>query len=206
MRCIEWLSRDDFITRMSHAGPGIKTPGAQCLGNHKFALSIVTASKPNWLDSEIHLRGKEFNNPLRPTFPIMTRSPLRVSDKVMLKLTGILSYFIKPKKKIFESYLPSVLSFLEIDNKSVVLSALKKAEEGNYFIIRVYNISSIPQKAIFTLYTKILIRNVEIVNFLEEKPKNEIKAKINNYKKNIIELTLEPHVITTFKIEYNLME
>jgi len=64
LRCIEWLSRDDFLTRGGHAGPGYKTPGAQCLGEHTFELSVITESKTSWLESNIHLRGKEFNNPL----------------------------------------------------------------------------------------------------------------------------------------------
>ena len=206
LRCIEWLSRDDFITRMSHAGPGVKTPGAQCLGRHNFEFSIVTSSKPNWLDSEIHLRGKEFNSPLRLIFPAMAQTPQRVTDKVVLKPTGILSYFIKRKKRNLEPYLPASLSFLEISNKKVVLSALKKSEVGDNLIIRLYNISSKLQNTRLTFYDKILIRTVEIVNFLEEKPKNEIKADINNYDKNELNITLEPHVIATFKIDLELLE
>ncbi|MFX1503335.1 MAG: alpha-mannosidase, partial [Promethearchaeota archaeon] len=38
LRCVEWLSRDDFATRMSNAGPGFKTPEAQCVGKHRFEL------------------------------------------------------------------------------------------------------------------------------------------------------------------------
>jgi len=206
LRCTEWLSRDDFKTRMSHAGPEFKTPGAQCLGKHTFELSIITSSYPNWSDSEIHLRGKEFNNPLRPVFPLMVHSPLRTSDKVILKPSGILSLFIKTKKKILEPYLPAILSFLEIDNKNMVLSALKKSEEGEYLIVRVFNISSDPQNARLTFYKKILIKNAEIVNFLEEPPINEIKAKINTYNNNTLDITVEPHVIVTFKIESELSE
>ncbi|MFW9901533.1 MAG: alpha-mannosidase [Candidatus Thorarchaeota archaeon] len=206
LRCVEWLSRDDFASRMSHAGSGFKTPGAQCLGKHSFELSIITSSKSDWLASEIHLRGKEFNNPLRPFFPAMAYSPFRVSDKVMLKPTGIMSYYFIPKKKIFEPYLPVAISFLKIDNKGIVLSALKKSEEGDNLIIRVYNITSNPQKAKLTFYEKILIKNAEIVNFLEEKPQNEIKAKINNFVNNTLELSMDPHVIATFKIRFDLVE
>ncbi len=205
LRCIEWLSRDDFASRMSHAGPGFMTPGAQCLGKYSFEISIITTSKSNWLDSEIHLRGKEINNPLKSFFPTMAQSPFRFSDKVVLKPRGVLSYYFKPKKIIFEKYLPTTFSFLEIDNRRVVLSAIKKAEEGDFLVIRLYNISSDPQKAILIFYKKILIKNSEIVNLLEEKPKNEIKAKINEYHQNELNITLEPHVLATFKIEFDLI-
>ena len=205
LRCIEWLSRDDFITRKSHAGPGFNTPGAQCIGKHKFELAIITESKSNWLDSEIHLRGKEFNNPLKPIFPNMVQTPIRISDKVILRPSGIISYFSKTKKKLTQPYLPPSLSFLKIDNKSVVLSALKKSEERDFLIIRVYNISPLVQKASLNFYDKILIKNVQIVNLLEETPQQEIKANINGFDKNKLEISIEPHVIVTLKLEYELL-
>jgi len=206
LRCVEWLSRDDFITRMSHAGPGFNTPGAQCLGKHKFELSIITSQQSNWLDSEVYLRGKEFNIPFKPIFPAMVQSPIRVSDKIILKPSGPLSYYRTTKKEHLEPYLPLELSFLEINNKNIILSALKKAEIGDYLIIRVYNLSSIPQKAKLTFYKKILIRDVKIVNFLEEIPKQEIKANIDEFDKNIMNITLEAHVIATFKIDFSIVD
>jgi alpha-mannosidase len=205
LRCVEWLSRDDFLTRKSHAGPGFKTPGAQCLGKHTFELSVSTESKSSWLDSNIHLRGKEFNNPLKLIFPTMAQSGIRTSNRVILNPTGVISYEAGSKKKTNESYLPSCLSFLEISNNKIALSALKKAEEGKDIILRVFNISSEPQNTRLTFYEKILIKNIEIVNLLEEKPKNEIKANINDYYQNIIEIKLEPHVITTLKITFELI-
>ena len=114
----------------------------------------------------------------------MAQSRYRISDKVILKPTGILSYFFRPKKKILEPSLPEVFSFLEIDNKSIVLSALKKAEETNSLIVRFYNITSLPQKAILTFYDKFSIKNAELVNLLEDKPKNDIRAEIINYKES----------------------
>jgi len=206
LRCIEWLARDDFQTRYIPAGPNLKTPEAQCPGKHSFELSLITSSHPNWLESEIHQRGKEFNNPFKPIFPAMVQSPLRVSDRVILKPSGILSYINKVKPRQLESYLPPTLSFLEIDNKSIVLSCMKKAEEGEYLIVRTYNISSFPQKGRMIFYEKTSIINAELVNFLEETPKNDIKAEIDSINKNILEITLDPHVIATFKIDITLLE
>ena len=40
LRCVGWLSRDDLTTRKGHAGPGLPTPGAQCLGTSEFALAV----------------------------------------------------------------------------------------------------------------------------------------------------------------------
>ena len=121
LRCVEWLSRDDFQTRKSHAGPGFNTPGAQCLGNYIFSLSIVTESKPAWLDSEIHIRGKEFNNPLKAIFPNMSQGPLRTLNKVMLSPSGIISYFNQKKSIESTPYISPALSFLEIENKKALI-------------------------------------------------------------------------------------
>jgi mannosylglycerate hydrolase len=36
LRCVGWLSRDDLRTRGGGAGPRMRTPEAQCLGEHRF--------------------------------------------------------------------------------------------------------------------------------------------------------------------------
>jgi len=40
LRAVGWLSRDDLTTRTGHAGPGLETPGAQLLGEHRFRYSL----------------------------------------------------------------------------------------------------------------------------------------------------------------------
>jgi alpha-mannosidase len=40
LRCVGWLSRDDFASRPYNAGPTIETPDAQCLGVHEFEYAI----------------------------------------------------------------------------------------------------------------------------------------------------------------------
>jgi mannosylglycerate hydrolase len=44
LRCIGWLSRDDFSTRRGHAGPSLETPGAQMPGMWTFDYSIIPHS------------------------------------------------------------------------------------------------------------------------------------------------------------------
>ncbi len=207
LRCIEWLSRHNIDSRRNDAGPSINTPEAQCLGHHEFDLSlIIDEYKSNWWDSEIHIKGKEFNCPLKPIFPRMLKSTLRSSEILLLSRNGVLADLEKLPEKNLNSILPNELSFLEIDNKNIILSALKKAEKGDYLIVRVYNISPSLQKAKLNFYKEISIKKAEIVNFLEEQPNNEIKAQIDNYSKNTLEITVEPHVIVTFKIECVLSE
>ncbi len=204
LRCVEWLSRVKFATRKSIAGPDIKTPKAQCIGKHEFEFSLIIKEKGlNFLQSEINIKGKEFNNPLRPIFlSIIKKTPLRFSDLFILN-PDALRYFERPYVKKVESYLPTELSFLEIDNKRIQLSALKKSEIDNSLIVRCFNLSSTSEKAILKFYEGFSIKGVEIVNFLEEKPKNKIKADVELVDNNTIELRLEPHVIATLKLSFD---
>ena len=41
LRCINWISRDDFAGRRGHAGPMSSTPGAQMIGEWAFDYSVI---------------------------------------------------------------------------------------------------------------------------------------------------------------------
>ncbi|MFX0075602.1 MAG: alpha-mannosidase [Candidatus Hermodarchaeota archaeon] len=207
LRCIEWLQRSDFASRRMPAGPDLYTPEAQCLGTHKFELSLsIEENKISWLSSQIHVKGKEFNNPLKLIAPAIVRSPSRSAKDLVLSPFGILSVFTDTKRYQSDSYLPASLSFLEIENSNIVLSALKKSEEDNDLIIRCFNISPEQQKTKIKLCDFIEIHSAQIVNFLEEKPQNEIKAKIYSSDKHSIEIEIDPHVIVTIKLNLSFVK
>jgi len=44
LRCVGWLSRDDFPARRGHAGPALETPEAQMLGRWEFDYAIILHS------------------------------------------------------------------------------------------------------------------------------------------------------------------
>ncbi|MFX0136013.1 MAG: glycosyl hydrolase-related protein, partial [Candidatus Hodarchaeota archaeon] len=202
LRCMEWLSRSDLATRGTIAGPDLNTPGAQCLGKHTFEFSLtIKHKKGDYLDSEIHVLGKEINNPLMSIIPETVKTPIRALNKIVLSPIAVLAVFRTPLRKEFEEFLPQTLSFLEIDNNKILLSALKQSEAGDSLIARFYNLSTKKQSCILKFYEGISIKSVEIVNFLEEKPKNEIKADIKLINKNNINLSLEPHAIATIKVK-----
>jgi mannosylglycerate hydrolase len=41
LRCVGWLSRDDFSTRRGHAGPMLATPGAQMHGTYTLSYALI---------------------------------------------------------------------------------------------------------------------------------------------------------------------
>ena len=64
LRCVGWLSRDDFPARTGHAGPAIATPGAQMIGRHTFEYSIIPHAG-GWQNA--FRQAYAFNAPLRTT-------------------------------------------------------------------------------------------------------------------------------------------
>jgi alpha-mannosidase len=62
LRCVGWLSRDDFSTRKGHAGPFMETPGAQMPGKWSFDYSIIPHAG-NW--SSAYGQAYAFDTPLR---------------------------------------------------------------------------------------------------------------------------------------------
>ncbi len=207
LRCIGWLSRHDFASRRNNAGPDLNTPKAQCIGKHSFELSLVIEdNKSDWLISQTHVKGKEFNNPFYVIAPVIVMTSIRASDKIVITPFGIISAFNTAKRDPVLSYLPSELSFLEVENKNIVLSAMKKTEEGNDLILRFYNISPKTEETAISICNLIQIEHVEIVNFLEEKPQSEIRATLDFKSGNTFTLKMEPHVITTIKAKTRLIK
>jgi mannosylglycerate hydrolase len=62
LRCVGWLSRDDFSTRKGHAGPFVETPGAQMPGEWQFDYSFIP-HQGNW--QEGFLQAYAFETPMR---------------------------------------------------------------------------------------------------------------------------------------------
>ncbi|HEX9029437.1 MAG TPA: glycoside hydrolase family 38 C-terminal domain-containing protein, partial [Anaerolineales bacterium] len=68
LRCIGWLSRDDFPARKGQAGPGLPTPDAQMIGKHTFEYALIPwkgvgASSPQAIQA--YQEAYAFNTPLR---------------------------------------------------------------------------------------------------------------------------------------------
>jgi alpha-mannosidase len=111
LRCMEWLSRADLDTRHGHAGPMEFTPEAQGLGHHVFEYAVVP-HPGTWRDEDAL--------PLREAQAF--EAPLRA------RLTSA-----HPGK------LPGTWSFATVEPGSVVLSAVKRAEDEDALVVRLYN-------------------------------------------------------------------
>ena len=117
LRCVGWLSRDDLATRKGNAGPSLESPGAQCLGAFEFRFAFAPRTTP---PSEVALceMGRRFLAP--PSVVVGTGGPQHPQS------------------------LPRRHSFLTIAadaDSGMTLSALKKAEERDSAVLRVFNAS-----------------------------------------------------------------
>jgi mannosylglycerate hydrolase len=125
LRCVGWLSRDDFSTRRrTNAGPTIATPQAQCPGRHTFRYALVplrgrSAADP-FSDRGDHLRWKAraFLN------PPLTRQ-------------GVLAGAVAGR------------SLVSIDNPEVAVSCIRKHPRRDTLLMRMWNQTGCPQRQTF---------------------------------------------------------
>ncbi len=111
LRCVEWLSRGDLATRRGHAGPMLFTPEGQCLGHHEFDYALVMHSGGWEADEALVLReAQAFNTPVRAV------------------VTGQ-----------HAGTLPSLTRMMEVEPRSVVVSAIKRDNHGEGILARIYN-------------------------------------------------------------------
>ncbi len=141
--------------------------GSQSLGNHEFNYSICPHSG-DWDEGEVMYQADSFNVPL----DIAQAGPYKGS-------------------------LPKSLSFVELIGKGLMLSAIKKAEDSDNIVIRVYN----PTKRLINGKLK-LYKNPSGVNQinLNEDILDGVKLKLEN---NEISFEAEEKKIITLEIKFN---
>lgn len=144
LRCVGWLSRDDYITRRGNAGTTLETPGAQMIGKWSFDYAICP-HPPN-------------SNAFPHEFAYAFETPLRA-------ICTSLHSGILPSKGTFVS--------IEVDTKgnhdrsaAFILSAIKQAEDGKGWLLRGFNASNEP----VTIHVRPNFRSsiVSLVNLAEQ--------------------------------------
>ncbi len=166
LRSVGWLSRDDMKTRRGHAGPGIATPGAQVQGEHFFHYALMP-HKGDWLSAGAQQLAHAFNHPL----------------------TGVTSLNQ-------EGALPSEDSFVEIAPSTVALSTIKRSEDGQAVIVRLWNPAEAEIPAKVKFYRKPV--SVRECNLLEVPTSPELASDDENW----FSFTLCSHKIATLRVEF----
>jgi alpha-mannosidase len=115
LRSVGWLSREDLATRRGNAGPSLETPGAQCLGSFEFRFAFAPRAEPP-AEGDLCDLGRRFLTP--PSVVVGTNGP-------------------KAGARLSRRH-----SFLSVEcepGSAVVMSALKKADDRDGVILRVFN-------------------------------------------------------------------
>jgi mannosylglycerate hydrolase len=146
LRAVGYLGAGtDLQTAQVGAGPNIATPEAQIQRKLTYSLSVLPHTG-QWDEAEVWRQALARNNPPRA----MT--------------TGL----VKNQMAGARGILPSRQSFLSVEGRNAILSALKKAETGEDLILRLYNPSQTPTRA--TVQLPFVAQNVQLVG-LDEKPR-----------------------------------
>jgi alpha-mannosidase len=116
LRAVGWLSRSDMSVRRGHAGPGLPTPEAQCIGTYTMEYALVPHAG-DWqariASNRVFDEAHAFN------------APMRVAAT-----------------HLHAGTLPPDGTFAQISPDSLVFSALKDAEDGQGLILRLWNTSA----------------------------------------------------------------
>ncbi|MDI6768249.1 MAG: glycoside hydrolase family 38 C-terminal domain-containing protein [Anaerolineales bacterium] len=147
LRCVGWLSRDDFANRKGHAGPFMPTPGAQMIGKLMFEYSIIP-----------HAVGRDGIPPTgsrRDAIPPYDQAyafetPMRAVS------TGL-----------HDGALPVAGSFVSVEPREFVISAIKESDAGKGWIVRGYNVTDKEITITLTPWRK--FKHIELVNLAEER-------------------------------------
>jgi alpha-mannosidase len=145
LRCVEWLSRNDLSTRRNHAGPPLQTPEAQGLGTHVFEYALVPhAGMWHTEDAFVQQEANAYEAPLRAVATTQHAGEI-----------------------------PTSWSFAHVAPGSVAVSAIKRAEDEDALVLRLYNPRDVAMDADVIL--PLPFREVERVN-LNEEPIHDLSA------------------------------
>ena len=109
LRSVGWLSRGDISSRRGGAGPQIRTPGAQLHGRNVVAYSIIP-HEGDWAHAGVHVLAVQFLRRMRARW-----------DR-----HGI-------------GRIAAQGALLEVSSPAFQVSAIKRAEDGEGVIVRLYN-------------------------------------------------------------------
>ena len=167
LRCVDAISRGDMLSRPSHAGIPCEAPEAQCQGRHTFEYAI----RPHADDWQaVYREAAVFQVPLYLRRGDETEGYL--PDEVWRdnSLDALLAPArFKPRRLTGE--LPAEMSFLSIEPDALVLSAIKRSEDGKALVVRCYNPTAKSLEAVIRLFLP--ARSAYLLN-LNEEPQAEI--------------------------------
>lgn len=112
LRSVGWLARVDHPLRPHKIGPEIPTPGAQCLGRHRFRCALRPFSGRTGV-GHLYRAAEAFSVPLQAGSPW--------------------------ERSADDAHLSSAALGMQLSPEAVVLSAVKRSEDRQSLVVRVFN-------------------------------------------------------------------
>ena len=167
----------DLLSAAVGAGPHIATPEAQCQRRLTFSLAVLP-HHGTWQSAEVWRQAMRHNNP-----------PRAITTEMVKNQTG-LDHGTQAASE----------SFLAVEGRNAILSAVKRAEQGGALILRLYNPSDDLTQA--TILLPFVPTKVELVG-LDELPRQVASAEtapvLEDGRK--VKIALAPKKIITLRIE-----
>lgn len=126
LRAVGYLgSATGLMSASAAAGPNIATPEAQIQRSLSYSLALLP-HRGTWQSEEVWREALRHTNPPRAFTTGMVKKPISGRS-------------------------PASRSFLAVEGRNVILSSVKKAEQGEALILRLYNPSNTPTQAIISV-------------------------------------------------------
>ena len=167
----------DLLSAVVGAGPHIATPEAQIQRSLTFSLAVLP-HRGTWQSAEVWRQAMRHNNPPR----------------------AITTGMVKNQIGLGHGTRPAGESFLAVEGRNVILSAVKRTEQGAALILRLYNPSDTLAQA--TILLPFVPTKVELAG-LDELPRQVASAEtaIVLEEGGKVKIALAPKKIITLRIE-----
>ncbi len=157
------LLRSNGKISVDSEGDTWKAPGNQCLRKICVKMGIYP-HVGNWINSEVALMSKEFLNPVLSYYQPVDTTKF-VGGRPAVQDSDITEIFYR-KDSFAHIVLPHQMKVFDIKGRGVVVSAVKKSENDDSIIIRLYNSTS--EESEFELTFFKTLKSVIKVNMKEE--------------------------------------
>jgi alpha-mannosidase len=126
------------------------------------------------------------------SFSIFSHKPDRVESMRSAKSAVFpMIAIVNPKRKI-DAKLPEVLSFCKIDNTNAIISAFKKCEDDNSYIVRCYDFEGINSSANIKLFRPInALWKANLIEEVTQRPMTQNDIKIGPFAIETYKITVE---------------
>jgi alpha-mannosidase len=187
LRCVGWLSREDLLSRVGGAGPSLRSPDqAQMIGAWSAKYSLIPHGA-DWASARAERGAHEFQAP--PISAMLVPQSWGARPEYPLKIVGASARIQSDQPDT----LPLEASLVQLEG-DVVLSAVKRTEDGGALVVRVVNLKSetarVKLKALFP------VRTAALVNLAEQPLETLERAD------GWVNFEVAPHRIATVALEF----